>query len=524
MLDRKEGDLQGQIYHKIRTRILSGGLAAGVRLPSTRQLAGSLGISRATIVAAYERLQAEGYLLNEAGKASRVANIVLPLAAQKRFKTTSPAPITSSRAAITPATSSRATSTQISGAPHTSAFLTGAPSTKAHFTSAQATSIHPQLPLQLEPGVPDLTSFPSALWGRLLASAARHMPPYMLGYADTLGLPALKEAILVHIALRRGVVATPEQVVLFPSTRTAMALITRVALRHQNQSQSHSRNHSHNHNLAPVWVEDPAYPAAKRILKTEGGHLIPLNVDQFGINVEQTSNLPTPLLIYVTPSHQYPSGVTMSLKRRLRLLELAQQSGALILEDDYDSEFQFNGRPIAALQGIDHAGCVAYIGTLSKVLAPGVRLAYAVVPHHLLAAVQKASAEERVAVSVHTQAAFLAFLREGHFGAHIKRMTMHYAARMQAFREAILKLCPENLIPGPGTGGLQLALWFKNQNIDDKRIATALRQQLYAPCPLSSMYAADISAKNGLLCGIASLTVEQAPQAANAIARLLNSA
>lgn len=464
-LRREAGDLQGQLYHEIRGRILNGGLAAGVRLPSTRQLAVSLGIARATVVAAYERLQAEGYVLNQAGKASRVANIVPPLAA--------PAP------AALPRT---------------------APPAKAVA----------QLPPYLEPGVPDLRSFPSALWGRLLASTVRQMPAALLGYTDSLGLPALKEAILAHIALRRGVVALPEQVVLFPSTRTAMALIARVVLRRTSPHPP------------VVWVEDPAYPSAKRIFQAEGGHLVPVAVDQSGLESEQASHLPAPRLIYVTPSHQYPTGVTMSLPRRLHLLELARQHGALILEDDYDSEFQFNGRPIASLQGIDHAGCVAYLGTLSKVLAPGVRLAYAVVPHSLLAEVQRATALEGIAVSAPTQAAFLAFLRDGHFGAHIKRMTSHYAARMAAFRAAILQFCPESLTPGPGTGGLQLALWFNTPNFDDKAIATTLRQHSYAPSPLSSMYSDAALAKAGLLCGIASLPVEQAPLAARAIARFIN--
>lgn len=463
-LNREAGDLQGQLYHEIRGRILNGGLSAGVRLPSTRHLAASLGIARATVVAAYERLQAEGYVLNEAGKASRVANIAPPLAAQKHPKPPTAPPLS------TPPT---------------------------------------QLPRHLEPGVPDLTSFPSALWGRLLASGARHMPPALLGYASPSDFPALKEAILAHIALRRGVVALPEQVVLFPSTRTAIALIARVAMRRPSP------------NPACVWVEDPAYPSAKRILQAEGGHLVPIAVDDSGLDIEQTSTLPAPRLIYVTPSHQYPTGATMSLPRRLQLLERAQQNRALILEDDYDSEFQFNGRPIAALQGIDHAGCVAYLGTLSKVLAPGVRLAYAVVPQSLLAEVQNEAALTGIAVSTHIQAAFLTFLREGHFGAHIKRMTTHYAARMAAFRSAIVQLCPQSLTPGPGTGGLQLALWFNNPSFNDQAIAAALRRHLYAPAPLSSMYGDAALAKPGLLCGIANLPVEQATLAASTIARLI---
>lgn len=463
-LHRASGDLQGQIYQALRARILDGSLPAGARLPSTRQLAASLGVARATVVVAYERLVAEGYVLNAAGRASRVAHISPPVA---------PAPLT----ALLPV------------------------------AAVTATAIPVCAPLLLTPGVPDLASFPSFLWGRLLASQARRLPTQRLGYGDEFGLPALKETILAHLAVRRGVVATSAQLVLLPSTRTAIAMIARVVLRRYGSAP------------APVWVEDPVYPGARRILEAEGGRLVPVSVDPSGLNVEQTAHLPAPRLIYVTPSHQYPTGVTMSLSRRLRLLALARQNGAFILEDDYDSEFQFDGRPIAALQGIDQADCVAYLGTLSKVLAPGVRLAYAVIPHCLLVEVQKAIRVEGIMVSTHVQAAFLAFLREGHFSAHIRRMTRHYAARMAAFRAALEHACSDLVRYGSGAGGLQLALWFKNQHLDDKLIAAILQPEGYAPVPLSTMYAGE--GGPGLLCGIANLLPAQAPAAARAIAASL---
>ena len=460
-LNREAGDLQGQLYRTLRARILGGGLPAGARLPSTRQLAVSLGVARATVVAAYERLLAEGYVVNAAGKASRVANIVPPVAPALRL-------------AMPPVRASALMRT----------------------------------PNRLEPGVPDLASFPAALWGRLLASQARRMAVAQLGYGGAVGDPALSEAILAHISITRGVVAVPEQVLLFPSTRTALAVIARVVL------QRHASG------CAPVWVEDPAYERARLIFQAAGGHLVPVPVDSAGLDVERASAFPAPALIYVTPSHQYPTGVTMSLNRRLQLLEWARQSGALILEDDYDSEFQFDGRPIAALQGIDQADCVAYLGTFSKVLAPGLRLAYAVLPRPLLAQVRQAVEREGIAVSAHIQAAFLVFLRDGHFGAHIKRMTAHYAARMAAFRSAILHFGDTSIEPGPGTGGLQLALWFKDHGLDDKAVAASLRLRGYAPTPLSTMY--EQEGRPGLLCGIASLPPDQAPEAARAIADLVS--
>lgn len=460
-LTRAAGDLQGQLYHALRARILSGHLQAGTQLPSTRALAASLGLARATVVGAYERLQAEGYLLSSPGAASRVADIILPLATPNR---------------------------------------------RAMPASAAPEPV--RLPAQLEPGIPDLTTFPAAQWGRLLAAQARRLTDAALGYAQPFGMPALREAILAHIAIARGVVATSDQVVLFPSTRTAIALLARVVL------------HGHAGKAAPVWVEDPVYPSARWSLHYAGGRLVPVPVDHAGLNPELVRDDAAPRLIYVTPSHQYPTGVTMSLARRLALLERARQSGAFILEDDYDSEFRFNGQPIAALQGIDPSDCVAYLGTLSKVLAPGVRLAYAVVPHRLLAEVKQAVRLEGIEVSLHTQAAFLSFLREGHFSAHIKRMTGHYAARMAAFRAAVQRVCAGSIEPGPGSGGLQLALWFKNQALDDHEIASALHRLGYAPAALSRMYLGP--AKPGLLCGIARLVPDQADKIATDIENQLS--
>ncbi len=457
-LERARGDLQGQLFRALRARILSGILPPGVRLPSTRQLAVSLGLSRSTVVSAYERLQAEGYVTNAAGKASRVADIMPPIAAPSRLPR--PAPNTLPAPA--------------------------------------------QLPAPLAPGVPDLAAFPAVQWGRLLASAARHLPGAELGYDAPFGLPALAKAILAHIAVTRGVAAEPEQLLIFPSTRAAIALLSRTVLRRTAPD------------TAPVWIEDPAYPSARQILREAGARLVPVPVDGEGINVLQAAGLPPPCLIYVTPSHQYPTGVTMSLARRLSLLELARQTGAFILEDDYDSEFQFDGRPIAALQGIDQVGTVIYLGTLSKVLAPGLRLAYAIVPHGLLAEVQRGVRLEGLAVSVHMQAAFVAFLREGHFGAHIRRMSTLYAARMTRFREEVQRACGAVAELGPGTGGLQLALWFRNQNVGDGAVAASMQRQGYAPQPISPMYLG--APRAGLLCGIAGLMPERARTAAADIA------
>ena len=455
-IDRAAGDLEGQLYRGLRYRVLSGALAAGARLPSTRLLADSLGLARATVISAYDRLKAEGFVETAAGRAARVAVVAPQIVGGRVIQPPSSAPL------------------------------------------------QPLALLPLTPGVPDLASFPSALWGRLLADRARRMSASDLGYGAPLGLPALAEAILAHIAVSRGVVAEADQLLLFPSTRAAIALLARVALRDVPPAER------------IAWIEEPGYLSARQILGDAGAALMPVPVDETGMTMDQAPAGLAPRLIYVTPSHQYPTGATMSLARRLALLGIAQQTGALILEDDYDAEFQFDGRPIAALQGIDQAGSVAYLGTLSKVLAPGVRLAYAVVPRRLLEAVQQAVRGQGIAVPVHIQAAFLDFLRDGHFRAHIRRMTPIYAGRMAAFRQAVLSCCGDAVSPGPGTGGLQLALWCKDRTRDDVSLVAALRKAGYGPQALSTMYQGQ--GRPGLLCGIAALAEKQIEPAARAIA------
>jgi GntR family transcriptional regulator / MocR family aminotransferase len=460
-IDRAASDLEGQVYRGLRSRILAGVLASGSRLPSTRQLAVSLGLARSTVVNAYDRLKAEGFLTSTAGGASRVATIA--------------------------------------------ASINGA-HVPRRGSNARPDASLPLLPLT--PGVPDLASFPTAIWGRLLANRSRRISAADLGYGAPLGLPALVDAILSHIAVSRGVVAEADQLILFPSTRAAIALLARVVLRGALPGQ------------ATAWVEEPGYLSARQILLDAGASLSPIPVDQYGMDVDHASRSPAPRLIYVTPSHQYPTGMTMSLMRRLALLRVAQDSGALILEDDYDSEFQFDGRPIAALQGIDQAGVVSYLGTLSKVLAPGVRLAYAVVPRRLLSAVQQAVRLQGLSVPIHVQAAFLDFVRDGHFRAHIRRMTPLYAARMAAFRAAVLRFCGDAISPGPGSGGLQLALWLKEGMQDDRVLVEALRRQGYGPQALSAMHLG-LEKPGGLLSGIAGLPEDQSAAAARAIAEAL---
>jgi len=440
-LDRAAGDLEGQLYRGFRDRILDGTMPAGKRLPSSRHLATALGVARSTVVQAYERLKADGYLLAQTGSATRVAEIAagpLPLALK---------PVPGLSEPVSPPEPSRL----------------------------------------FEPGVPDLADFPHASWARYLGARARSLRLHDLGYGNADGLPVLREAILEHVAKTRGVFARPEQVMILPSTRAAINLLIHVLMRPADAKG----------NVA--WMEEPGYPTAQALLSGAGARIVPVPCDNAGIDVAKAVG-PPPRMIYVTPSHQYPTGVTMSLQRRLALLDVAQTSGAVVIEDDYDSEFQYGSRPIAALQGIDRNGIVAYIGTFSKIFAPGLRVAYAIVPMRLLGEVSAALQLQGTVVPIHIQAALADFMRDGRLRGYIRKMKALYATRMAASVAALQHHCGDALHIGDGSGGLQLATWFRDQHADDQAVAQSLKTNGFAMQPMSRFHLG--RARPGLVFGI----------------------
>jgi GntR family transcriptional regulator / MocR family aminotransferase len=460
-LDWAAGDLEGQVHRAVRERILAGQLAAGQRLPSTRALAASLGIARSTVVHAYERLRAEGFLEAATGSVTRVASLAAP-----PWRTRHPPVNVGLVSAAKPAASGI-----------------------------------------FEPGVPDLADFPHATWARCLGTRARALRVHDLGYGAASGIEELRAAILAHIATTRGVMAYVDQVVVVPSTGAAIDLLARMLLRPGLP-----------HGDLP-WIEEPGYPAAQALLRAAGARLVPVPCDTHGIDVRAAGDLP-PRLIYVTPSHQYPTGAAMSLPRRLAVLAAAQAHGAVILEDDYDSEFQYASRPIAALQGIDRGGSVVYLGTFAKVLAPGLRVAYAVLPPWLVPEASAALRLRGAVVPVHVQAALADFLREGYLRAHIRRMSAVYATRMAATVAALRRHCGHALCVGDGAGGLQLAAWFRDPGIDDRVVVQALNAQGLSVRALSDFYLGP--PRPGLLFGIARITPEEADSAARRIQGVLN--
>ena len=461
-LDKAAGDLEGQIYRLVRERILRGQLAPGQRLSSTRSLSRALSVARSTVVNAYERLKTEGYLEASAGSACRVSTRAKPPFQEK-----------ARQPAVVPLASQ------------------GADAVSKWFA----------------PAVPDLASFPHAAWARCLGARARSLRIHDLSYSEASGLGALRAAILDHIGATRGVVALPEQLLVLPSTRAAIDVLSSLVFGKEAAASK------------IAWVEDPGYPTAKALLGAAGATLVPAPCDSEGLRLDDIGGLP-PRLIYVTPSHQYPTGATMSLSRRMALLAAAKTYGALVLEDDYDSEFQYGSRPITSLQGIDRNDVVAYLGTFSKTLAPGLRVAYAVVPQSLLSAAAEVQLLRGAVVPIHVQAALADFIGEGRVRAHLRQMNTLYAARMAATVDALQRRLGQVLRIGEGTGGLQLATWFYDERVDDRAIAAALSAHGFAMRPMSSFYLG--RARPGLLFGIAQVAIEDVDDLARRIRTVID--
>ncbi|MBW9053774.1 PLP-dependent aminotransferase family protein [Rhizobium mesosinicum] len=427
-LDRNGGDLTGQIYRSLRERILLGQLPAGHRLPSTRALAASLGVARSTAVEAYDRLKSEGYIEASAGAATRVSTLERMRPERQRDN------------------------------------------------GAHVEEKRPDLPSYrglFRPGVPDVSDFPHAAWSRHLAARSRSLRGNHLGYESPTGIRELREAILEHVSATRGVIAEPEQVMIMPSTRAAIDMLARTMLRRSGRKTA--------------WMEDPGYPAARLLLGDAGAEVVPVPCDDQGIDVSRVDGA-QPALIYVTPSHQYPTGATLSLPRRLALLEAARSHQSLVVEDDYDSDFQYGSRPIAALQGIDRAEVVAYVGTFSKVLAPGLRVAYAVVPRWLVAEASEALHRRGVAVSTHIQAALADFINEGRLRAYLRRMNQQYAERMARTIGMLESRFDGRLAISGGNGGLQLAVWFRDETADDRAVVARMNASGYGLMPMSGFF------------------------------------
>lgn len=401
--------LHRQIYEQIRAAILSGRVRSQQKLPASRQLANSLGVSRTTVVQSYDQLISEGYLQTQPGAGTFVCAQI-----PDARLSVSPIPV---QAKIVR-----------SGSPMLSAY--GDRLNQAKDNQASDDSDAPDCALSFRYGLPDLNLFPVQQWRRLIGHHLTNGPDWMGYSSDALGDWSLRQQIADYITQVRAVRCCPEQILATSGAQQAIGIIGRLLV---NPGEI-------------VALENPGYSSGRRILSASGATVLPIAVDGEGLKLDGSDGLkakassPPPRLIYVTPSHQFPTGVSMSLSRRLALLQWAQQVNALIVEDDYDSEFRYSGSPIPALQGLDDQGRVLYVGTFSKVMFPGLQLGYIVVPLSLLPLFRQAKwLSDRQSSLIH-QSALADFIREGYLARHVRRMQAIYSRRRQALVAALQTL------------------------------------------------------------------------------------
>ena len=462
-LDASSGrPLHRQLYEGVRAGILSGRLPTRARLPSTRTLAAEIGVSRTTVVTAFEQLLAEGYLEGKTGSGTYVAGAVPDGLLGVRS-----VPGGEGR----PARSGRGLSRR---GERMAATLTSAARDRGHVRA-------------FRPGVPALDEFPFGEWRRLSGRAWRPQRG-LLGYGDPAGYWPLRCGISDHLGPARAVRCSPEQVIVISGSQQALDLCARVLLDPGDAA----------------WVEDPGYRGARAALLGAGAELVPVPVDAEGLDVEAgVARGAGARLACVTPSHQYPLGATMSLARRLELLRWAGRSGAWIVEDDYDSEYRYSGRPLEALQGLDTEGRVVYVGTFSKVLYPSLRLGYLVVPPDLVDAFTAArELSDRQPPGVE-QAVLADFIAEGHFARHLRRTRALYAERQATLvEEADLRLSGR-LDVAPAEAGMHLVGWLPPGEDDRKISERAAKRGVEAPAV--SLYGAPPHGGGGLLLGYAAV-------------------
>ncbi|MCP6757818.1 MAG: PLP-dependent aminotransferase family protein [Fischerella sp. CENA71] len=425
--------LHQQLYEEIRKAILNGRLLPNQRIPSTRKLSKSLGISRTTVTTCYEQLFSEGYLRTIVGSGTYIC-------AQLPEDLLHSAPIES----VQKSASGQSSLSQYAASLSRNDVLI---------------NTEPQAPINFRYGRPAFELFPMQLWRKLLSRHCRR-DCHWLNYAtDTLGYERLREAIARYLSQFRAVQCEPEQVMITNGTQQALYLVMRLLI---NSGDA-------------VALEDPGYLSARRIFLTQGAKLLPVPVDESGLIVSKLGNYSSEQikLIYVTPSHQFPTGAILSLSRRLELLAWAHSHGAMIIEDDYDSEYRYGDRPIPALQGLDKSDCVLYMGTFSKVLFPSLRIGYLVLPKILVPIFARAKWLTDKHLPLLEQYVLTDFIEEGHLERHIRKMRKHYDQCRQVLVQALSDRFGERVTILGEKAGLHLMVKLQTQLTDEEIIEGA---------------------------------------------------
>ena len=457
---RAASALYRDVYQRMRSEISSGRLAAGARLPSSRTLACQLGVARGTIEVAYQMLAGQGYTVGD-GARGTIVNPATPLNEK-------PMP---SGAAAEP-------------------------------VDAQAIRVRPAPPL-FQMGLPALDAFPRKQWAQIATRVVRQLDFEQLagaGHVDAMGYEPLRRAIASHLRIARGVSCSAEQILITCGFQGALGVIVQALLEPGDK----------------VWVEDPGYFRAQHLLRQAPLQLVGVKVDEHGLDVGAgIATAADAALAVVTPTHQFPLGMSLPLDRRLALLDWAARRRAWIVEDDYDGEFHHRGMPPPALKSLDRAGRVLYVGSFSKMLFPGLRLGYLVVPGALSERFAEFAQAAQVAPALMIQKLVEAFMSSGHFARHLSRMRNLYTERRKALAEALAATMPQHLEISLPDGGMHFVARLRGTT-SDAEIVARLQRDGIGPTPLSRCTLGG-QGPGGLLIGYTNVAKEDAAAAAGRI-------
>jgi len=453
------GSLYRWLYEELRSAILDGRLRPGARLPASRDLAAAYGLARATIVTAFDQLKSEGYVEGRPGSGTYVSQVLPEQLLDVR------GPHAEERL------------------PHRRVSLSEYARRLQPFRGTAPRPIR-----AFRANQPALDLFPTTLWAQVAARRLRRVSANLLAGGEALGYRPLRQAVADYLSSSRGVKCTADQVLVLSGAQEALDRTARILL---NPGES-------------VWMEEPGYPGAAVVFRAVGARICPVPVDAEGMDLDRgLQRWKRARLAYVTPAHQFPLGVTMSLRRRLALLEWARRSGTLIFEDDYDSEYRYSGRPIPALQGLDRSGVVIFAGSFSAVLFPALRLGYLVVPPEMVDVFAAAESVSTHHPPLLEQAVLCDFITEGHFARHIRRMRELYAERLSVLLDGARAKLGELLEISTVEAGLQTVGWLKG-GLRAERVAELAAKRDVEVVPLRR-YASGRSRREGLILGFAAV-------------------
>ena len=445
-----------QLYRQLRGMIMHGVLRPGMRLPSTQALSSDLGVARNTVITAYELLETEGYIETAHGTLARIADI--------------------------PSFSGV-------GTRRLSMKMAGNLSGRGRSLVEHDYQIGSFDRVMLQHGMPDMREFPVNIWRRLISARLKTEFGDLYGYHSFSGHRLLREAIASYINTSRGVVCGPDQVWITNGAQGAFNLLAYLFIDPGDE----------------VLMEEPGYIGAQAAFSAAGARLQPLFVDHSGWNLNKAESF-CPRLIYLTPSCQFPLGVTMRMEQRIRITEYARRKNALIIEDDFDSEYRFSSKSIPSLQGIDRYGRVIYVGSFSKTLFPSLRTGFIIFPGEDIDEISKAGFLLGKNPSLFIQAALGDFIREGHFSRHLRRMRRIYGRRRSRFIQLASDQLGKWLAPVESRAGLQ-TLWKLSPGMDDKHISRLAAGASLEVAPLSTHYQHG-SPQQGLILGYAAMDEE----------------